>query len=851
MIPIMKTYKLVYNPYKVETKLFIVKENGILQPISEDSSLAPIFHQRMQKWIVPHDLWKGFFAELKEVCGESHIELLFVGTAEDYSDLLYACKQYAPKANFSVDLTNVLSKGSQMHINGEYKLWQIQELIKDAQENADASVLPEDVIACLDRALDPYFEINVVAPVSAGKSTLQNALIGRRLLPTSNEAKTAVLTRTRINNGMSDFRAESLLHDGTKQVHNEPVTQKLINTLNDEIDPADPSGESALRDIIYLEGPSPQFEDCALDLVFVDTPGGNNAMNERHKEVMRKALFAENKNVILFVFSQNTISHENTLEALKEAAEAMRQGLNGKMSQDRFLFVCTGCDLIPGNLAGTEKSIRNVLNSCGITDPNLFMVSSLVVELLRTEENNQAMIDAGLPQRCDRLSKQDKNLLESCIKQLALPECDLYAHASISESHKQIIGSRITELKEAYEDHERRLEDIEDGYIECSPEDQVRLRKELVSIGKQLAMLNSGIPGLEIAIREYLNRYAIPMKIQQACMSLRAKADEAEMLKKVADQWTSSNEAAEAAKKEAEARKAELDRSKVLKGDRKKLQALTIGKNGILTKSSSYVQQLENLPMPQMAGAKHMKIDGKEGAWIRKESAQQYLDTVNRSLMNNMKLVVNDMTDYFNDNIVSTCNQIMDDYRKHIEALKESGAFNLAGLDVSKIIAATPGISSTIDVDGLAKSRREIVGSKSVAKKGFWNGVKRFFGYQSGFEKVSVYGDVEYVFILDLYTTQRARMVNAFHNWVSDETDALEDKLETLKNDVSLRMDKLDEFIQKLFKEYIAKLGDSKLLQKEAEKWKVQSEWLESFLEKVNNLLDVESVDSATTEKKG
>lgn len=847
----MKTYKLVYNPYKVETKLFAVKENGNLQAVSEDSSLAPIFHQRLQKWVAPHDLWKGFFAELKEVCGENHIKLMFVGTEEDYGDLLSACKVYAPKANFEVDLINLLSKGSQMQVKGEYKLMQIQDLIKDARENADETVLPEDIFVCLDRALDPYFEINVVAPVSAGKSTLQNALIGRRLLPTSNEAKTAVLTQTRINNGMSDFRAESLLHDGTREVHTEPVTQKLINTLNDELDPTDPNGESALRDVIYLEGPSAQFEGCSLDLVFVDTPGGNNAMNERHKEVMRKALFAENKNVILFVFSQNTISHENTLEALKEAAEAMRLGLNGKMSQDRFLFVCTGCDLIPGNLAGTEKSIRNVLNSCGITEPNLFMVSSLVVELLRTEEFNQAMVASGQSQRCDRLTKQDKNLLEACIKQLALPECDLYAHASISEGHKKLLGEQIDQLKAEYEEHERKLEDIEDGYIDCTPEEQIAIRREFVSIGKKLAMLNSGIPGLEIAIREYLNRYAIPMKIQQACMSIRAKADEAEMLKKVADQWTSSDNAAKAAKAEAEAKKAELERSKVLKGDRQKLQALSIGKNSILAKSASYVQQLENLPMPQMAGAKHMKIDGKEGAWIRKGSAQQYLETINRSLMNNMKLVVNDMTEYFNDNIVNTCNQIMDDYRKHIQALKESGAFDLAGLDVAKIIAATPGISTTIDLDGLTKSKREIVGRKTVAKKGFWNAVKRFFGSQDGFEQVAQYDNVEYVFILDLYTTQRAKIINAFRNWVGDEMDALEDKLTSLKKDVSLRMDKLDAFIKKLFDEYIAKLGDSKLLEKEAEKWKEQSEWLENFLSKVDKLLDIDSSDEVNTVKKG
>lgn len=847
----MKTYKLVYNPYQVETKLYIVKENGSLHSVGEDSSLAPIFHQRMQKWLVPHDMWRGFFAELQDACGQSHIKLFFTGTVEDYSDLLLAWKRYAPEAGFSVEVVNALDKEAQLEISGYNKLRSIRKMVTDAKENKDGAILPEDMLSCLDRALDPYFEINVIAPVSAGKSTLQNALIGRRLLPTSNEAKTAVLTRTRINNGMPDFRVESVLHDGTKQIHDGPVTQKLVTELNDALDPADPSGESALRDIIYLEGPSHQFEKCALDLVFVDTPGGNNAMNKRHKEVMRRALFAENKNVILFVFSQNTISHEDTRVALEEAAAAMKLGLNGRMSQDRFLFVCTGCDLITENLAGTERSIRNTLNTCGITDPNLFMVSALAVELLRTETFNQEMVALGQPQRCDRLSNRDTIDLECCIKRLALPECDLYRHASIAESHKQTLGAQITELRTKYEACEERLKDIQYGYADCSPEEQVALQKELMTTGKKIALLNSGIPGLEIAIREYLNRYAIPMKIQQACVSLRAKAEEADMLKKAAEQWASSREAAQAAKEEAEAGKAEMDRSRLLERDREKLQALTIEKNEILIQSAFCVQKLEKLPVPQMVGSKRMGIGDKEGEWIQRTSAQTYLNAVNRKLSDEMTPLVNNMTDYFNDNIVEACNQIMDDYRKHIEALKESGVFNLAGLDVAKMIAAAPEVSAVVNMDELVKTHREIVGSKTVAKKGFWNGVKRFFGAKSGWGQVSVYKDVEYVFVLDLYTTQRTKMTNAFHNWVREEMESLEGRLETLKKDVALRMDNLDEFVRKLYEEYTAKLGNFELLRKEAEDRKAQSKWLEGFLDQVNQLLDVEAPDPANADKKG
>ena len=837
----MKIYELAYNPYTVETKLSARKASGELLTIGKESKLAPIFHQRMQRWLAPSGSWKGFFAELKEMCGEDHIKIRFTGTEEDYKDLLNACRRYTPELHFAVDLENTLSKLERIEARGDNKLMRIQHLISDAQENADTTVLPQEILDYLKHALDPSFEINVMAPVSAGKSTLQNALIGRRLLPTSNEAKTAVLTRTRINNGASDFRAESLLHDGTRQIHSEFVCQKFINTLNDEIDPNDPSKKSALRDEIYLEGPSPQFEDCDLDLVFVDTPGGNNAMNMRHKQVMQKALLDENKNVILFVFSEKTINHENTMDALKETAEVMKIGSDGKINQDRFLFVCTGCDTIPSNLDNTEKSIRQVLSSCGITEPNLFMVSALAVELLRTEEYNQRMVQAGRRDCLDRLSADDKNKLNFCVDQLAILECDLYAHAAVPDDYKVELGKEIQKWKDAYWERKTRLDDAEEGYVECSPEEESTLRKEASMIGRRIAMLNSGIPGLEYAIREYLNRYAIPMKIQQAVSNIKAKAEQVDMCQKAAQRWTDSQEAAKAAMEEAEMKMHEFKRSEKLRNDKERLSAMKLDKNAIINKTASCVKKLENLPAPKMADAKYMEMNGKKGEWIREDVAQWYLDTVNKSLKNDMDSVVEDMADYFNKIVVQTCNDILNDYRQHINDLQKKGLFNLAGLDIAKIIPANPNISQKVNVSQMVAIRNEVVGTKQVAKKGFWNGVIRFFGGTGGYETVNIYGNVKYVFVLDLYTTQRAKIINAFNKWSQDETKRLEKRLEVLRADVARRMKNLDNFIAEIYDEYMEKLSDTKKLVAEAKELQAQSQWLEDFMKKVDQLLVIGS----------
>jgi len=260
----------------------------------------------------------------------------------------------------------------------------------------------------------------------------------------------------------------------------------------------------------------------------------------------------------------------------------------------------------------------------------------------------------------------------------------------------------------------------------------------------------------------------------------------------------------------------------------------------ILKKSSVNEMKLAQMELPPVTGSKQMRIGDKDGLWIRKSSAQSYLETVNKKLKDQTEKMVDDMTNYFNDDVVKVCNEIMADYRAHIQKLKDKGAFNLAGLDVTKLIAAVPSISETIDINKITKTRNEYVRSKTVQKTGFWNGIKAFFGADSAYETVSVYENVEYVFMLDLFTTQRAKMVNAYSQWTLDEARKLGDQLDTLKKDVASRMDKLDSFIKKLFDEYTAKLGDTTALEKEANKWLEQSDWLEKFLKSVNDLLDVE-----------
>lgn len=835
----MSTYKLIYNPYTVDTKLYVCTQTAV-EAIGEESALSVISKERMQKWLEPNGTWPGFFSALKDAAGDDRIKIQFIGTAEDFKDFSEARDQAVERMHIQIDLEYKLDKVAQLHVSGEYKLAQIKTYIDEIRNQEDMEFLPEDIIQYMERSLDPYFEINVTAPVSTGKSTVQNALIGRRILPTSNEAKTAVVTRTEIDNGMSDFTASSILHNGKEEYYNERITQELITRLNDEIDPADPKGKNALRDMIMLKGPSPQFNDCMLQLVFVDTPGGNNAMNQRHKAVMRKALDSENKNMILFVFNHTTITHQDTIDALKEAAEAMKAGMNGQMSQDRFLFVCTCCDQITDNLPNTENTIRQVLSSCGIENPNLFMISALFVELLRTEEYNRKMIAADTPELCDRLSKKNKEDLRHCIELLSDPDCELYRHSSLSQEQKKQYEQQIEKLGNVVDECESRLEDIEYG-AECTDEEKKNLEKRLHEAQTQIALINSGIPALEFVIKEYLNHYAIPMKIQQVCMNIKRKSDEVHMKEEATARWSTSVEAAKSAKKAAEQQKQKLEQSDDLKKDREELKKLKLDRSGILRKKAKCMQKIQNMVIPQAESARTFEINGKYATWIKQSEADMYLLFLNDSIEDKMHDMSESMTEYYNKEIIGACTTILNNYKHHIEMIREQGIFNLDGIDIEKMTDSIKFSGAEVDMDEISEVKYEAIGSHQVAKKGFWNGIKRFFGSSSGYETVTDYGNVKYVSIQDIFENQRAMAISHFEEWVEEQSNTVERRIEELKKRIGNKMTSLDSYIEKLYDEYIEKLDNASVLEKEAKNLEQQSKWLENFLKHIDELLDIEN----------
>lgn len=124
------------------------------------------------------------------------------------------------------------------------------------------------------------FEVLVAATVSAGKSSLINALIGQELLHAANEATTACVTRVEHCSARKTFTATCHDSSGSILARRRRVSAELVRTWN---------ADSRVN-LISLKGNFRSAPLSSSGLVIYDTPGPNNSGNDGHGQAARSAL---------------------------------------------------------------------------------------------------------------------------------------------------------------------------------------------------------------------------------------------------------------------------------------------------------------------------------------------------------------------------------------------------------------------------------------------------------------------------------------------------------------------------------------------------------------------------------
>lgn len=203
------------------------------------------------------------------------------------------------------------------------------------------------------------FSIAVVATMSAGKSTLLNSLIGKRLLPSRNEACTATVCRVEDVDILQEFEGRSKVK-GCWQDWKSPIAREDVERWND-----------SKVDEIELRGNLPWIANTADDyrVLLIDTPGPNNSTNIDHARITENILKSSDFSSLIFVINAETPGTDDEWSFLNKICSVLK----GRGHRAQIIFALNKIDKIDPEkaetIAGVLRNRMNQFRSIGFEKP--------------------------------------------------------------------------------------------------------------------------------------------------------------------------------------------------------------------------------------------------------------------------------------------------------------------------------------------------------------------------------------------------------------------------------------------------------------------------------------------------
>lgn len=218
----------------------------------------------------------------------------------------------------------------------------------------------------------------VVATMSAGKSTLINAILGQELLPAANEATTACVTVLQENSQEQAYRAACFDGAGSLIAETQQVDVAQLRQWNSDINAR----------LVHISGKLRQGDAMkGWKTVLVDTPGPNNSQDESHRDGFQAALQEVPCDRLVYVLNVSQLG----INDCRETLEGMKVALKANPSL-KVAFVLNKMDLLDPCLGETEEeahecALKYIENS-GFENPLLFKVSAKNALLARKLMND-------------------------------------------------------------------------------------------------------------------------------------------------------------------------------------------------------------------------------------------------------------------------------------------------------------------------------------------------------------------------------------------------------------------------------------------------------------------------------
>ncbi|WP_443738905.1 dynamin family protein [Treponema sp.] len=328
------------------------------------------------------DLKIDFFTNMFKKFGDKNIEIYFKGTKMDFDDFSTMVDYYNRKnenTKFSLienfeQLPSVSKSFEDIKETSKEILDNLQEDIdceSDAKIKSQFSALRNEVEKAATSKSAPI-HLCFIGAYSTGKSTLINSLIGARLLPKADEAKTAKIFKiinsekiqiTLLINGQEEIvieRNESTLNLEHIKTCSDAEFKKSINSIITEaIKNEKNSVETQIHSILDWLNEQDLITEVSVyyplsfmgntPCVIYDTPGTDSDDNVAHEATLKQILNRQ-KNSILFIVLSPTKTEgrgNKVLFDLLNKAENDEENTNGiNLSMERCFYIYNMADML-------------------------------------------------------------------------------------------------------------------------------------------------------------------------------------------------------------------------------------------------------------------------------------------------------------------------------------------------------------------------------------------------------------------------------------------------------------------------------------------------------------------------
>lgn len=774
-----------HNPFTVES---FFEVNG--DAMDNWSFAETNKNRRLQLWV------ENLFGELYTLSnGATQFLVEFKGVEADWLDIQAAAKT-ANQQGMNIQTQWIEAT------DAVARLAKIQELMSEAQDRpifADKLANRHSKIHTdFEMALNKDFDVYVAATMSAGKSTLINAMLGSDLLPAANEATTATIAQITDNDNMpyGEFHGCRFDKDGQLVDDMQAVTLETLKEWNAKPD----------TKLIQLTGDIIGIKEREnVRLVITDTPGPNNSQDPEHARTTMQHIQDSVRNpLILYILNATQLGTNDDQQVLGEIAKIMQKG--GKQSKDRFIFIVNKMDMFDPesgeNVQDALGRVRAYLENNGIENPLIYPVSANLTRLLRKREQ--------APDSLTRKERGDLSAMEDLFNEES--SMDLVQYMPLSTAARNNLKAK-------------------------------KLPK---------ALERSGLPAIESMIDEYIDKYNLPNRVNRAYTAL----SEAIRISSNESQLTADLEQHLGQIEQIDAQLTSLvfNKNKSAKAKAKMEEVIKDKKSLYPKEAIAKIDSEEGKIRQIINGFQDSFV--KNGGEITPKTAKRKIKRLTNDIQFESSRLVNDLERIIFEAQEITQNklgQIFNDYVKELFA-------EIDGIPLPILDGLQSQVSNIAIMTGLGLDDDEI--EERITKERVQTGVKneayqkkversrlnpaRWFGnsyrYETHYRDVPVYETIEhkeeYVDIDDLWDNREAEITRHFNKLTKSAHQKIVDDTQSYANTFKEFMEK--EFEVK-FNEIIAELqsktADKVTLQAEVNKAKEALEKIQAFKAKLESVL--------------